>query len=52
MRKLASIQNILEINPIPKADAIEVAKVLGWEIVVKKGEFQVSIWRYRCRWKC
>lgn len=42
MRKLASIQKVLEINPIPKADAIEVAKVLGWEVVVKKGEFKVG----------
>ena len=42
MRKLASIQKVLEVNPIPKADAIEVIKVLGWEIVVKKGEFQVG----------
>lgn len=35
-RKLASIQEIKEINPIENADAIEVAKVLGWEVVVKK----------------
>lgn len=42
MRKLASVQKVLEVSPIPKADAIEVAKILGWEIVVKKGEFQVG----------
>ncbi|MGV9141483.1 MAG: RNA ligase (ATP) [Promethearchaeota archaeon] len=40
MRKLASIQKIKEIKPIENADAIEVATILGWEVVVKKGEFQ------------
>ena len=42
MRKLASIQKILSINPIPDADLIEVAQVLGWKVVVKKGEFNVG----------
>jgi len=42
MRKLATIQKILSINPIPDADAIEVAQVLGWKVVVKKGEFKVD----------
>lgn len=40
MRKLASIQKILEIKPIENADSIEVAKVEGWNVVVKKGEFK------------
>lgn len=40
MRKLASIQKIERIDPIPDADSIEVATVLGWHVVVKKGEFQ------------
>ena len=35
-RKLATIQTIKDIQPIPDADAIEVAKVIGWEVVVKK----------------
>lgn len=39
-RTLASIQRITAIDPIPGADAIEVATVLGWKVVVKKGEFQ------------
>lgn len=39
-RKLASIQKIKDIQPIPGADAIEVATVLGWHCVVKKGEFE------------
>jgi hypothetical protein len=43
MRRLATIQKILELNPIPKADAIECAKVLGWECVVaKKDNFKVG----------
>ena len=40
MRKLASVQQISEIKPIPEADAIELAQILGWQCVVKKGEFQ------------
>lgn len=39
-RKLASIQLIKELTPINGADAILCAKVLGWECVVKKNEFQ------------
>jgi RNA ligase (TIGR02306 family) len=41
-RKLASIQTILDLQPIPGADAILLAKVLGWELVVKKTEFNVG----------
>lgn len=39
-RKLASIRVIDEINPIENADAIEVATVGGWKVVIKKGEFK------------
>lgn len=39
-RKMASIQRIKSLRPIPGADKIEVATVLGWEVVVKKGEFK------------
>jgi RNA ligase (TIGR02306 family) len=42
MRKLASIQKIKNIEPIAGADAIEKATVLGWQLVVKKGEFAVG----------
>jgi RNA ligase (TIGR02306 family) len=42
MRKLASIRSIDNIDPIVGADAIEVATVGGWKIVVKKGEFAVG----------
>lgn len=39
MRHLASIRTVSDISPIPDADAIEVASVDGWKVVVKKGEF-------------
>jgi RNA ligase (TIGR02306 family) len=42
MRKLASIQRIKELHPIENADAIERATVLGWQLVVKRGEFAVG----------
>jgi RNA ligase (TIGR02306 family) len=42
MRKMATIRRIDAINPIPGADAIEVATVGGWKVVVKKGEYQVN----------
>ncbi len=41
-RKLASIQRIRALDPIPDADAIERTTVLGWELVVKRGEFAVG----------
>lgn len=40
MRKLVSIQKISEIKPHPNADAIELATVRGWQVVVKRGEFK------------
>ena len=42
-RKLASVQKIVNIEPIPSADLIEKATVLGWEIVIgKKDNFKVG----------
>jgi RNA ligase (TIGR02306 family) len=41
-RKLASIQTITDIKPIEGAEFIETAKVEGWNVVVKKGEFKVG----------
>jgi len=38
-RKLATIRSIAAIEPIEGADAIEVAVVDGWKVVVKKGEY-------------
>ena len=40
MRKLASIQKILSLSPIKEADRIELAHVLGWQVVVQKGQFK------------
>ena len=42
MRKLASIQKIKALEPLENADAIEKATVLGWQLVVKKGEFKAG----------
>ena len=42
MRKLATIRQISDIQPIEGADAIEVATVDGWKVVIKKAEFQVG----------
>ena len=41
-RSLASVQRIRSLAPIAGADAIEVATVRGWKVVVKKGEFAVG----------
>lgn len=41
-RKLATIQRILDIQPIEGADFIEKARVMGWDAVVKKGDYQVG----------
>lgn len=40
MRNLASIQKISNLSPIEGADALEVASVLGWKVVVKRGDFK------------
>jgi hypothetical protein len=37
--KLASIEKIEEISPIEGADKIEVAKILGWRIVIPKNSY-------------
>jgi RNA ligase (TIGR02306 family) len=38
-RALATVETILDVLPIPDADAIERVRVRGWDVVVKKGEF-------------
>ena len=42
MRKMATVRKIDDIRPIENADAIEVAVVGGWKVVVKKDEFKVG----------
>jgi len=41
-RKLATIRTISAIDPIPGADAIDVATIDGWKVVVKKNDFSVN----------
>jgi RNA ligase (TIGR02306 family) len=42
MRKMVTLRVIKDIQPIENADAIEVAIVDGWKVVVKKGQFSVG----------
>lgn len=39
-RKLAHIEKVHDIRPIPGADRIEQVRVLGWNVIVKKDEFK------------
>lgn len=39
-RKLAHVETIAEIKSHPNGDKIELAKVLGWQLVVMKNEFK------------
>jgi tRNA-binding EMAP/Myf-like protein len=41
-RKLAHVEVIEKIEPIPGADKIEKLTVLGWEVVAQKGKFNVG----------
>lgn len=41
-RKLVHIEKIADLQPIPNYDRVEYATVLGWKVVVRKGEFQVG----------
>lgn len=41
-RKLATIRVISQLKPINGADLIEVAVIDGWEVVIKKGEFNIG----------
>ena len=41
-RKLASIQKIAELNPIPERDRIVLATVEGWHVIVRKEDFKVG----------
>lgn len=41
-RALAHIEMISELNPIPDYDRVEQATILGWRVVVRKGEFKVG----------
>ena len=41
-RALVTLQKIKDIHPIENADSLEVATVLGWNVVVRKDEFKVN----------
>lgn len=41
-RRLATIRRVAELHPIEGADRIEIAVVDGWQVIAKKGEFQVG----------
>lgn len=43
-RKLAHIEKIANLEPIPNYDRVEHATVLGWKTIVRKSEFQVGDW--------
>jgi RNA ligase (TIGR02306 family) len=38
--KVATIEEIAEVIPHPNADALELAKIKGWQVCIKKGEFK------------
>ena len=38
-RKLASIQEVLSVEPIPNSDRLECLTILGWRVVAKKGDY-------------
>lgn len=40
MRKLATVETISAIRNHENADALELAMVRGWQVVVRRGEFQ------------
>jgi len=39
-RKLASIQKIINIRNIPNADRLQIANVLGWQVVIPKDQYK------------
>lgn len=41
-RALAHIEEISALDPIPGYDRVEQATILGWKVVVKKGDFNVN----------
>lgn len=41
-RKLATLEEVRDLQPIPDADRIEVAVVRGWRVVVPKGSVKVG----------
>jgi RNA ligase (TIGR02306 family) len=42
MRALVTVQKVKEITTIPDSDFLELAHVMGWQCVVKKGDFKAG----------
>ena len=42
MRELATIQQLKALKPMEGSDFIELAQIMGWQCVVKKGEFSAG----------
>ena len=42
MRSLVTIQKVLKISAIPDSDFLELAHVMGWQCVAKRGEFRAG----------
>src|SRR5580698_6294084 len=42
MRSLAYIEAIKSLKSIPNSDNIECAEILGWEVVVRRGDFKIG----------
>ena len=42
MRQLASIQKIESISDIAGAERVQSAQILGWQVVIRKGEFKIN----------
>lgn len=42
MSNLATIQTIRDVRKHPNADALDIVKVLGWDVVTKRDEFKVG----------
>jgi RNA ligase (TIGR02306 family) len=40
MRNLVTVQRVKKISAIPESDFLELAHIMGWQCVVKKGEFR------------
>jgi len=39
---LATIQKIIDVKPIENSDFLDVVKVLGWQVVTRKGDFSIG----------
>ena len=42
MNNLATIQKILDVQSCPNSDNLDLVKVLGWQVVTKRGEYSVG----------